>query len=98
MWAMAEENIVDPYSSNADGGGGALNFQGGDGTQKDLGIEFNLGVDYTYRLDNLLTLSAGLQGGYFLPGDAFKNASGNKPDPIGMIFGQLLVRWLPAAS
>ena len=95
LWAWAEEDVFDPYGSNSDGGGAALNYQGGDGSQRDLGLEFDVGVDYTYRLDTWAEFHASVQGGYLLPGSAFENAEGVRVDPIGMVYGRLMVRWLP---
>lgn len=94
LWAIAEEDIVDPYGANISGGG-PVNYQGGDGTKRELGIELDLGVDYTYRLRSWVELNASLQGGYFFPGAGFADAAGDLPDPIGMIYGRLIIRWLP---
>jgi hypothetical protein len=94
LWAIAEEDIVDPYGSNISGGG-PVNFQGGDGTKRELGIELDLGVDYTYLLPNWLEINASLQGGYFFPGTGFADAAGKLPDPIGMLYARVILRWLP---
>ncbi len=94
MWAIAEEDIVDPYNSNR-AGGGPINYQGGDGTQRELGVEFDLGVDYTYRFRSWFEAHASIQGGYFIPGAGFADADGNVPDPIGMVYARLILRWLP---
>ncbi|MBI3179757.1 MAG: hypothetical protein HYZ27_08850, partial [Deltaproteobacteria bacterium] len=46
LWARAEENVVDPYNTTLSSAGGdnPLNFQGGNGANKDLGVEVNVGV------------------------------------------------------
>lgn len=95
MWAMAEEDILDPYGSTARGGGTAVNFQGGPGSARDLGIEVDAGIDYTYQLEDWFSIHGSLQGGVLLPGQAFANAAGNLPGPIGMVFGRLEITWLP---
>lgn len=95
-FARAEEAVVDPYNSTL-AGGVPRNFQGGSGAARDLGIELDVGVDYTYRFDRWAEVSAALQGGRLWPGKAFRDAAGATHPPIDLVFAQLIVKWLPAA-
>jgi hypothetical protein len=94
MYAVAEEDMVDPYASNLNGGV-AVNHQGGDGGEHELGLEFDVGVDYGIQIDRWVKLDASLQYGRLLPGAAFKNASGLDHPSIDVFFARLMVRWLP---
>jgi len=101
LYARAEEDVVDPYGANADTGGTAINYQGrvcktGGPCARELGMELDVGIDYTYRLDDWVEATVGLQGGRLWPGKAFRDSAGEVPDPIDLIFGRLIVTWLPA--
>jgi hypothetical protein len=97
MWARAEEDVVDPFGSNAYAGGTGVNFQGGRSDARNLGIEVDVGVDYTYRLPGGIEAAAGVQAGRLWPGDAFEDAAGTRPAAIDLVFGRLLLRWDDAA-
>jgi hypothetical protein len=98
LWAVTEEANVDPFGANAYGGGGAVNFHGGDGNNRELGFELDLGVDYTFRFREWVELCASVQGGYFVPSNAFADAFGRLPQPVAMFFSRLMLRWLPPAQ
>ena len=44
MWAQAEEDVYDPFNSNADFGGSATNYQGGPGGKRHLVFQDNVTV------------------------------------------------------
>ena len=94
LWARSAVATVDPYNSIV-AGGGAVNYQGGNGEERNLGIEINFGVDYGYRVDDDLEILAGVQAGRFWPGAGFADADGQRPDPINAFFGRLVLRWQP---
>ncbi len=103
LWARAEENVVDPYNTTllSAGGDRPLSYQGGIGARKDLGIEVNVGVDYTYTLaggGNPLELKLALQAGQLNPGSAFDNGQGQAHPNVSVVFAQLTARWLPPES
>lgn len=94
LWARAEEPVVDPVSSTL-AGGAARNYQGGDGNERGLGVEVNLGVDYRLQALANLEFAASLQGGQLWPGMAFADAKGRKPRAVRVAFVRLVARWLP---
>ncbi len=95
LWAVAEEDVVDPFYSTAYSGGTAVNFQGGNGRARGLGMELNAGVDYAWDFRAVfgVDLTTSIEGGYFLPGNGFKNAAGVKPDPVALVFARVTGRW-----
>ncbi len=92
LWARAEEAVVDPFNSTVQGGV-ATNFQGGDGSARDLGVEVDVGADYTLTMLAPVELAVGLQAGRLWPGKAFANADGVKPDPVNLVYGKVVGRW-----
>ncbi len=99
LWARAAADIVDPYiSKTAPGAGGAArNFLGGDGSERDLGVEINVGVDYKWRHANIIELRPSLQFGHFMPGPAFTDADGTAHPAITAFYAALSMSWLPEA-
>jgi len=100
MWARSEEDVYDPYNSSATLGAGGTphNFQGGLGSDRDLGIEVNAGIDFLHRFDQWVELNIGLQGGMLWPGMAFANAGGERVPRIDLVYVRLLATWLPETS
>lgn len=73
--AQSTADIVDPYQLNALGR--VRNWEGGDASRHDLGIELDAGVEWRLALGYGLTLQLGAQGGVLFPGHAFDDANGN---------------------
>mgnify|MGYP006271212205 CR=1 FL=1 len=93
LWARAEENVVDPYISTVTGGAGK-NFQGGPASNRNYGVEVDVGIDYTYSFAKSLDLALSVQGGRLWPGNAFAAADGSRPDPINVGFVTAALNWL----
>lgn len=93
LWARSEEDVVDPVTLNA--WSRARNHQGGDSSARDLGVEIDAGVDYSYRVGRWAEAVVGIQGGRLFPGEAFVNGDGEEHPAINALFARLLVRWLP---
>jgi hypothetical protein len=72
--ATSTSDVVDPYRAGALGQ--IRNYDGGDPTRRDLGVELDGGVEWRYQLDTSLTLQLGAQGGVLFPGHAFDDANG----------------------
>ena len=77
VFAQATSDVVDPYHAGALGT--YANYDGGDPTKRDLGVEIDVGVDGRIPLEREVTLELGAEGGVLFPGHAFDNADG---DPL----------------
>lgn len=75
--AQSSEDLIDPSSVLVSGV--ATNYDGGV-PARDLGLEFDIGVEWRLPLNTDLNLELGSQAGLFLPGTAFDSASGNRLD------------------
>jgi hypothetical protein len=71
---VATTDWVDPVSVQVYGS--ARNYRGGDPTRRDLGVEFDLGVNGSLPLPGGVLLTGGVQGAVMLPGGAFRDAGG----------------------
>jgi hypothetical protein len=78
LWAQATADVVDPYQVGALGT--YANFDGGDPTSRDLGVEIDTGVDVRIPVLENVALELGVEGGVFLPGRAFDDEFG-RPYP-----------------
>ena len=65
------------------------NYDGGDPTSHDLGLELDAAVEYRLTLDRDLVLQLGTQGGVFFPGNAFADADGRRLDRQWFGIGRL---------
>jgi hypothetical protein len=65
------------------------NYDGGDPTAHDLGLELDAGAEYRLPLERELTLQLGAQGGVFFPGNAFANEAGERLDTQWLAMGRL---------
>jgi hypothetical protein len=85
--AQTTADFVDPVQVATSGR--FVNYDGGDPTSHDLGIELDAGVEYRLGLDHGLVLQLGLDGGVFFPGNAFADANGNRMATQYIGVGQL---------
>jgi hypothetical protein len=74
--AQTTADVVDPYRLVTQGA--YVNYQGGNPTRHDLGLELDVGGEWRVPLDNDLTLQLGLQAGVLLPGGALADAVGTE--------------------
>ena len=74
--AESTADVVDPFHYGALGN--YANWDGGDETRHDLGVEFDLGADFRVALDPHVSLQFGTEGGLLVPGGAFVDAAGNR--------------------
>ncbi|MFO0618121.1 MAG: hypothetical protein U0414_36350 [Polyangiaceae bacterium] len=72
--AQAASDVVDPYQVGAKGN--FANYDGGDPTRRDLGLEIDTGFDFRIPVGTELTrLELGAEGGVLFPGHAFDDAA-----------------------
>lgn len=76
LWAHSTSDFVDPYQVGALGD--YKNFDGGDPTQRDLGVEIDAGVDARIPLERTVTLELGAEGGVLFAGHAFDDETGRR--------------------
>jgi hypothetical protein len=74
LWAQAAADVVDPYQVGALGN--YANYDGGDPTARDLGVEIDSGVDVRVPVLETVSLELGFEGGVLFPGHAFDDAQG----------------------
>lgn len=73
--AAATSDVVDPYQAGAKGN--YANYDGGDPTRRDLGLEIDTGADFRIPIGAEPTqtrLELGVEGGVLFPGHAFDDA------------------------
>lgn len=75
LWAHATSDVVDPYHVGALGD--YQNYDGGDPTKRDLGVEIDAGADIRVPIERTVHLEFGAEGGVLFPGHAFDDAGGN---------------------
>jgi hypothetical protein len=80
--AFAPAGVVDPLQTRFAGGVPA-NATGGSGGSM-LGTELDLGLRWTID-EGGAGLSAGVEGGIFLPGDAFEDREGQAMEPVSAV-------------
>jgi hypothetical protein len=85
--AQTTADFVDPVQVATSGR--FVNYDGGDPTSHDLGIELDAGVEYRLRLEHGMVLQLGLDGGVLFPGNAFADANGNRMATQYIGVGQL---------
>ncbi|MCC6213394.1 MAG: hypothetical protein IT376_00880 [Polyangiaceae bacterium] len=72
--AQATSDVVDPIRLGTTGQ--FANWDGGDATRRDLGLELDLGVEYRWAVGEYAVVQAGGQAGVLFPGNAFADATG----------------------
>ena len=83
VWARATSDVVDPYRQRSESR--AANYRGGDASNRDLGLELDGALLFQHELNHGIRLTGGLEGGYFMPGRAFDDASGTAMASIGLL-------------
>jgi hypothetical protein len=78
LLAQTTADFVDPVELGLRGR--FRNYDGGDSSGHDLGLELDSGVEYRHPLDYDMTLQLGAQGGVFFPGNAFADEFGDRMD------------------
>lgn len=86
LLALTEVDLTDPFNSRIAGGDPRNALNGDPGRY--LGTEIDLGLRYRGLLART-ELTAGLEGGLLLPGAAFEDSAGQRPDPVAG--GRLMV-------
>ncbi|NUP08287.1 MAG: hypothetical protein HOW73_19730 [Polyangiaceae bacterium] len=76
LWAQATADVVDPYHVGALGQ--YRNYDGGDPSRRDLGVEIDAGADIRIPLERTVALEIGAEGGVLFPGHAFDNEAGQE--------------------
>ena len=91
--AMADRPLDDAYQTNALNGGVRHTTLGSTTDSLDLGTEIDIGARYTWERAGKSGLSADLQIGRFLPGDAFVDAEGEQMETVDRVFAGLTFSW-----
>jgi hypothetical protein len=74
--AQTTRDFVDPTRMRLTGD--CVNYDGGSCRSRDLGVEFDTGVELRQPLPGGMATTVGAQAGLLLPGHAFDDARGNK--------------------
>jgi hypothetical protein len=69
------------------------NWRGGDPAFRDLGLELDAAVLLSTELRDAVTLTGGLEGGVFFPGQAFADADGAVMQDIGLVRARVGLKW-----
>ncbi len=91
--ARADRPLDDPWQTMAMHGGVRHTALGSTTTSRDLGVEVDLGARYTWTSSNRPAISADLQIGRFLPGDAFVDEQGDRMDPVDRMLAGVTLAW-----
>lgn len=91
--ARADRPLEDAYQTNALAGGVRHTTLGSTTDSRDLGTEIDFGARYTWERQGRAGLSADLQIGRFLPGDAFVDENGKKMETVDRVFAGLTFSW-----
>lgn len=89
--AFSTSDVVDPYAQRALSR--SENWRGGSSGARDLGVEVDGSVLLQRTLVEHLVLSGGVEGGVFVPGGAFSDASGQSMGPVGLLRLRLGLRY-----
>lgn len=82
LFAFTTAKLTDPFNTRINGGT-PVNYLGGTPGNY-LGTELDLGLTVHGSVTSYLNISATLEGGVLLPGDAFKTAAGTNMGPVGV--------------
>jgi hypothetical protein len=82
LFAFSTAQLTDPFNTSVMGGA-PYNYLGARPGPY-LGTELDLGVQARWRPHRLLLIIATLEGGVFLPGDAFLQPDGTVMGPVGL--------------
>jgi hypothetical protein len=85
--AQTTADLVDPYRLAT--AGSYVNYRGGDRRKRDLGVEFDVGVEGRFPLDYDLKVVVGAQAGVLFPGSALENADGDRLPPQWIAIARL---------
>lgn len=82
LFAFTTAQLTDPFNTRINGGTPVNYLRGRPGNY--LGTELDLGLTVRGAPTAYLNISATLEGGVLLPGDAFRTASGANMGPVGV--------------
>ncbi len=82
LFAFTTATLVDPFTTRLNGGAPINSLGARAGSF--LGTELDLGASVHFSPAKYLKVTAVVEGGLLLPGDAFRKAGGGVMDPIGM--------------
>jgi hypothetical protein len=84
--AQSTGDFVDPVRMRLTGE--CKNYDGGDCHARDLGVEFDAGIEYRQPLEGGTATSLGAQAGILVPGHAFDDAAHNKLRNQAVVIGR----------
>ena len=92
LWAWSATDFAQSYQTFANGGV-PTNPYGITGLGRDLGVEVDLGLDWTQTLWRKMALRFGVQMGWFFPGKAFEQVNGTRPAVTGRMLAWAALVW-----
>jgi hypothetical protein len=88
--AQATSDVISPFETKRRGT--PSSYRGASATNRDLGLELDLGVYLRGDL-RYVQIRGGLEGAWCRPGHAFDDAEGNRLPDIGMLRARLQLDW-----
>ncbi|MBW2261131.1 MAG: hypothetical protein JRG91_04090 [Deltaproteobacteria bacterium] len=88
--ARAATDMVSPFSQKL--GGAPLNYLSGPTTSKDLGVELDMAINFSYPVKGV-AMGAGAHFGYLWPGRYFTDGNGDRMADVWMVMGRLHMDW-----
>ncbi len=88
--ARAATDMVSPFSQKL--GGAPLGYLGGSTRSKDLGVELDMAVNFSYPV-KAVAMGAGAHFGYLWPGRYFTDYTGERMADVWMVMGRLNLEW-----
>ncbi len=88
--AQATSDVISPFETKRRGE--PSSFRGAPASNRDLGLELDLGVYARWNL-RYVEIRGGLEGAWCRPGNAFNDEYGERHDDIGMFRGRLQLDW-----
>jgi hypothetical protein len=87
---QATSDVISPFETKRRGT--PSSYRGGPATNRDLGLELDLGIYARWDL-RYVQIRGGLEGAWCRPGRAFDDAEGNRHPDIGMFRTRLTLDW-----
>jgi hypothetical protein len=93
LFAWSAKANSSPYETFA-AGGAPTGYRGAATEERRyLGTEIDAALRYRLNVADFVTIELKAEGGILLPGSAFANAAGEKPESVKMVFGRAGVIW-----
>ncbi len=92
LWARTATDYVDPANDFIQSGAfGLFNPFGAPSSNRELGVEIDLALRYTFE-PTWSSVEVGLEYGHLFPGNVFENVDGDRMDDVDLVRGRLTFR------